>query len=85
MILWSSGIVTWNNNFGDRFLIYTINGNVKEIICYWVLHNLRMVYNKIVKEFSEMFNILLINVALWNDWPQRIECSGCLFLLFKST
>ena len=84
ILLFSSLTEAFNNNFGDNFLV-TINGDVKKIICYWVLHNLRIIYNPFVKVLFDLLINFCMTMALRNNWPQSIELYNFLASWFGIT
>ena len=61
--------------------LFIINGNANTIICYWRLHNLRMMYNLYVNGLFYLLINFCITTALINSWPQSIDCSDYLFYL----
>ena len=82
MLLYSSLIETYNNNFGTIFFLFIINGYVSTIICYWIFHKLRMVYNPFLNAFFELLIHSFMTTYLINSLQQRIYFYGCLVFLF---
>ena len=70
MIFCSSCVDTCNNNFS--FFSVTVNGDVKTILYYCRLHNLRMVYNTIAKGFLGIFVYFCMTAALCNFYHNTL-------------
>ena len=78
MILCGSLPDTCNKVFVMNCFGFTIKGDVKTIICYCKLYNLRMFYNPIVKGFFELLIYFFMITDIKNVWSQQIPWSDCL-------